>query len=97
MPELTDATCWESGVDKGLGRALFLVVEVSACSTPTAKEGLDLLGCRSQSGTNCSVVSSEASVFVAVLEHAACYTVESAGGVGEWKRAPIISLRCACK
>ena len=65
--------------------------------TPTAKEGLDRLRCRSQSGTNCSVVSSEASVLVAVFKRAACCSVESAEGVGEWKRALIISLGGAYK
>ena len=93
----TDATCWESGVDKTLGRALLLVVEGSACSTSTAKGGVDQLGCRSSSGTNCSVVASEARVLVAVFERAACCSVESPGGVARRKRALIISLRCACK
>ena len=65
--------------------------------TPTPKEGLDRLRCRSQRGTNCSVVSSEASILVAVFERAACCSVESAEGVGEWKRALIISLRCPYK
>ena len=97
MIDLTDATCWESGVDKRLGRALFLKVEGSACSTPTSKQRLDQLGCRSQSGTDCSVVSSEASVLVAVFERAACCSVEPAGGVGERKWALIIALRCVCK
>ena len=69
----------------------------SSMLTPTAKEGLDRLRCRSLSETNCSVVSSEASVLVAVFERAACCSVESAEGVGEWKRALIISLRCAYK
>ena len=82
VPEVTDATCWESGVVKRLGRALFLVMEGSACSTPTAKGGLDQLGCRSPSGTIKSVISSGANVLIAVFERAACCSVESAGGVG---------------
>ena len=93
MPELTVATCWESAVDKRLGRAQFLIVESSACLTPTAKKRLDQLGSRSPSGTNSSLVSSEAGAIVAVFEGAVCCSVEPAGGVGERKWALIIALR----
>ena len=75
MPELTDAKCWQhvgnQGSIRGWVEHSFFIVEGSACPMPAAKERLRQLGCRSQSGTNCSVVSSEASVLVAMFERSA--------------------------
>ena len=56
MSKLEVGACWTLGMKEMLGRPLFSIVKGSARWTPVTKERLGKLVCRSQDGTDDSLV-----------------------------------------